>query len=61
MMAAAAVAGAGAVLALVLRRVGSAGTVVPTSSARNPDALFAEPAEDAGLVAAHSSRHGEGQ
>ncbi|MDT5387362.1 MAG: hypothetical protein QOE04_1003 [Mycobacterium sp.] len=61
MMAAAAVAGVGAVLALVLLRVGSAGTVVPTSSARKPDALFAEPAEAAGLVGARSSRHGEGQ
>jgi hypothetical protein len=61
MLAAAAVAGVGAVLALVVRHVENAGTVVPTSSARKPDALFAEPAEAAGLVGARSSRHGEGQ
>jgi hypothetical protein len=61
MTAAAAAAGVGAVLALVVRRVGNAGTVVPTLPARKPEALLAEPAEADGFVGARSSRHGEGQ
>jgi len=60
-MTAAAVAGVGAVLTLIVRRVDRAGTVAPTSPARKPDASLAEPAEADGLVGARSSRHGEGQ
>jgi hypothetical protein len=61
MAAAAATAGVGAVLALVVRQRENAGTVVPTLPGRKPDALLAEPAEAAGFVGARSSRHGEGQ
>jgi hypothetical protein len=61
MTAAAAAAGVGAVLALVVRRVGNAGTVVPTLPARKPEALLDEPADADGFVGARSSRHGEGQ
>ena len=60
MMAAAAAAGVGAVLALVVRHVENAGTVVPTLPERKPDASLAELAETGGLVGARSSRHGEG-
>ena len=61
MMAAAAAAGVGVVLALVVRHVENAGTVVPTLPERKPDALLPEPAEAAGFVGARSSRHGQGQ
>jgi hypothetical protein len=60
MTAAAATAGVGAVLTLIVRHVGNAGTVVPTLPARKPDALLAELAEADVLVGARSSRHGEG-
>jgi len=56
----AAAAGVAAILALVVRRVDRARTVIPTSPTRKPDALLAEPAEADGLVGARSSRHGKG-
>jgi hypothetical protein len=57
----AAAAGVGAVLALVVRRVGNPGTVVPTLPARKRDASLPEPAEADGFVGARRSRHGKGQ